>query len=71
MGFSDTQSLACGTGSSLSKVLRKAWLEAGLLQGILWPDLLCLSLSPVVPFSMYRSKMLICSESWKVVARAI
>ena len=71
VGFSDTQSLACGTESSLSKVLRKAWLEAGLLQGISWPDLLCLSLSPVVPFSMYRSKMLICSESWKVVARAV
>ena len=71
VGFSDRQSLACGTESSLSKVLRKAWLEAGLLQGVSWPDLLCLSLRPVVPSSMYRSKMLICSASWKVVARAV
>lgn len=47
VGFSDTQRPACGPESELSKDPENRMAGVGLLQGVLWPELLCLDFSPL------------------------
>lgn len=53
VGPPDTQRLACGPGRQLSKEPESGMVGPRLLQGISWPDLLCLGSSPLFSVLQY------------------